>query len=125
MTTAEILRKMAERLKRLESCNFNICMWLRQNDCGTVGCIIGLCHDLIPGLEMKRVEDDSDMFYPSYNHEGVEEEGFTAIGFALNLHPDDVKQLFSPYTYRRRGTKTVKENAIERLLSYADRLEQK
>lgn len=106
--TAAILFSMAERLTTVSDKDFDMREW----KCGTVGCAIGHCWDLIPGLKMGEFPLGLCPYYR-------DKIGYNAISEALYLDEFDVKLIFSNLSYERPDKKSV----IERIRQVAERLQ--
>lgn len=112
MGTADILDAMCDRVLHIPNERFDMRHWW----CGSVGCVIGHCWDLIPGLELCTM-DRLDRKYPVY--EGLMDIG--AVSAALQITHEETLWLFHSSYY----APTTKYHVIQRIRHFAKDLRQK
>lgn len=116
MDKTAIFRAMAERLNQVPNHRFIMGFWQQETKCGTVGCVIGHCHDLIPGLKMK---NEAGNYYPYFETETGVLIGLEAISEALDISMRNANYIFLEDAY----DVPRKENVQARLLQFADHCE--
>jgi hypothetical protein len=89
------LKLLADKLDTVQPFEFNLGVWFRQNDCGTVGCAVGWACQ-VPELQEEglHLKNSIPIYQDRYAWEAV-------LRF-FNLNEDEAAYLFMPLSYDHR-----------------------
>lgn len=90
----DILKQMVERMKKIPDELLDMCTW----KCGTIGCVIGHCWDLIPGMKLeKRLNLMLEVtLVPVHYSDGKTSTSIEAAAAGLEISYTQARHLFSP-----------------------------
>lgn len=112
----DIINKMADRMEMVDQNQLTLSYWKREQDCGTVACIVGHCWDLIPGLTLAITSCEDGIFY-SPRAKG--EDGVIAVYEALEITYQQALNLFFSMGYGGRPNPTI-QDVVTKLRSFVE-----